>query len=134
MIECDLVRIIIDEHHDEQVIFLRETRGRRIFPIMIGIFEATVIDRILKERVAERPLTHDLIVNAVRALGGKIAAVRIDDFREDVFYAKIVIERPGAEEPLLVDARPSDAIALALHQKAPIHVAEKILDLLAKTE
>ena len=132
MVECDLVRIIIDEHHDEQAIFLRESRGRRVFPIMIGIFEATVIDRILKERTAERPLTHDLLVNAIKALGGRVTAVRIDELREDVFYAKIVIEREGG--PVQVDARPSDAIALSLHQKTPIFVAERILDLIGKVE
>jgi hypothetical protein len=132
MVECDLCRIIIDEHHDEQAIFLRETRGRRVFPIMIGIFEATVIDRILKERVAERPLTHDLLASVIRALGGRVTAVRIDELKEDVFFAKVVIERPGG--PVQVDARPSDAVAVALHEKAPIYVAEKILDLIGKVE
>ncbi len=132
MIECELARIIIDEHHDEQVIFLRELKGRRIFPIMIGIFEATVIDRILKERKPERPLTHDLLADVIRKLDGRVVAVRIEELKQDVYFAKIVIEQGGRE--VAVDARPSDAVAIALHENAPIFVAEKILAQVAKAD
>lgn len=135
MVACELVRLIIDEHHDEQVIFLRESEGRRTFPIMIGIFEASVIDRILKERSAERPLTHDLLIDVIRKLGGRVAEVRIDDLRDDVYFAKIVIAREaGGGSPVEIDARPSDAIAIALHEKAPIAVAEKILAQVGRVE
>lgn len=132
MVECEIARIIIDEHRDEQVIFLREVSGKRIFPILIGIFEATVIDRILKERRAERPLTHDLLMATIAKLGGTLAAIRIDDLKDEVYFAKLVVQR-GPEE-VHVDARPSDAIALALHGKAPIFVAEKILAQVARLE
>jgi bifunctional DNase/RNase len=125
MVECELARIIIDEHRDEQVIFLREMGGKRAFPILIGIFEATQIDRILKERRARRPLTHDLLLDAVKALGGKLAAVRIEEFRDEIFFAKLAIAREGGE--VAVDARPSDAVALALMAGAPIYVAESVL-------
>jgi bifunctional DNase/RNase len=132
MVECELVRIIIDEHHDEQVIFLREKDGPRVFPILIGIFEATVIDRILKERTAERPLTHDLLCEAIERLGARVRAVSIDDVQEDVFFAKLRLER--GLESIAIDARPSDAIAIALHERAPIIVAEKVLAMAGKHE
>ncbi len=128
LIECELVRIIIDEHRDEQVIYLRESSGGasgRSFPIVIGIFEATVIDRILKERRTERPLTHDLLVNVIGALDARLLAVRVEEMRDDVFYSRLVLERAGRE--VLVDARPSDAIALALHECVPIYVSKKVL-------
>lgn len=127
MVECELVRIIIDEHNDEQVIFLREREGTRVFPILIGIFEATVIDRLLKERKVERPLTHDLLCAAVAALGGKVAAVAIEDVEGDVYFAKVRLERPEGGAPVELDARPSDAVAIALHERVPILVAEKVL-------
>ena len=127
MVECELVRIVIDEHHDEQVIVLRECRGERSFPIVIGIFEATVIDRVLKEKRAERPLTHDLLCAVVRALGGELCAVAIESVAEDVFFASLVLKSPAGAE-VRVDARPSDAVALALHERVPILVAEAVLD------
>lgn len=132
MIECELVRIIIDEHRDEQVIFLRELGGARTFPIMIGIFEATVIDRILKERRTERPLTHDLLINVIAALDGKLTAVRIEDLRDDVYYSRLVIARGGKD--VAVDARPSDAIAIALHESVPILVSPKVLAQASRTQ
>ena len=132
MVECELVRIIIDEHHDEQVIFLREKDGPRVFPILIGIFEATVIDRILKERTAERPLTHDLLCEAIERLGARVRAVSIDDVQEDVFFAKLRLER--GDESIVLDARPSDAVAIALHEKVPILVTERVLEKVGERE
>jgi hypothetical protein len=125
MVECELVRIIIDEHHDEQVIFLRERGEGRVIPILIGIFEATVIDRILKERKAERPLTHDLLCACVASLGGRVKEARIERMEGEVFFAKLVLERAGVEA--VVDARPSDAIAVALREGVPIRVAADVL-------
>ena len=132
MVECELVRIIIDEHHDEQVIFLREKDGARVFPILIGIFEATVIDRILKERKSERPLTHDLLCAAIERLGARVRAVSIDDVEDDVFFAKLRLERGGEEIEL--DARPSDAVAVALRERVPILVAASVLARAGKKE
>lgn len=124
VIPVELVRVIIDERRDEQAIFLRDAEKREL-PIVIGIFEATVIDRLLKDRKAERPLTHDLLAEIVRALGGRLARVEIDDLRGSVFFAKLHIEREGAEN-VVIDSRPSDALALALIEDVPIFVAEKV--------
>ena len=132
MVPVELVRVIIDERRDEQAVFLRDEK-RRCFPIVIGIFEATAIDRILKEKKAERPLTHDLIANVLHTLGARLARVEIDDLRGEVFHAKLTIAREGGEETT-IDCRPSDAIALALHEGAPMFAEEKILAKVGKAE
>ena len=132
MVPVELVRVIIDERRDEQAVFLRDEK-RRCFPIVIGIFEATAIDRILKAKKAERPLTHDLLVLVLRALGARLLRVEIDDMKGEVFHAKLALARENGEETA-IDCRPSDAIALALHEDAPMFVEEKILARVGKAE
>jgi len=126
MVPVELVRVVIDEGRDEQAIVLEECGGGRAIPILIGIFEATVIQRLVKQRRAERPLTHDLIPEVIRRLGARLRRVEIDERRGDVYIAKLVIAR--GEEEIAIDCRPSDAVALALHEEVPILVAEAILD------
>ncbi len=125
MVRVELACVVIHERSDEQVILLREAEGGRELPIVIGTFEAFAIDGTVKERSFGRPLTHDLMLTLVRRLGGEVARIVIDDLREATYYAKVVV-RTGKEE-LLVDARPSDAITLALKADAPIFVAERVL-------
>ncbi|MCO5165801.1 MAG: bifunctional nuclease family protein [Planctomycetes bacterium] len=127
MIRVELSAIVINERSDEQVIALREVEGERQFPIVIGMFEAFAIDRIVKGRASERPLTHDLLANMVGALGGRVVRVAIDDLRDETYYAKVVVRR-GDEEEVFVDARPSDAITLALKVSVPIFVAERVMN------
>jgi uncharacterized protein len=130
MVRVELARIIINEKtDDEQQITLREADGSREFSINIGLFEVSAIERIVKERPSERPLTHDLVVALVENLEGKIVRAVIDDLRDDTYYAKVVVKR-GKEE-VAVDARPSDAITLALKVDAPIYVAEKVMKAVA---
>jgi bifunctional DNase/RNase len=126
MIQVELSAVVINERSDEQVITLREVEGGRTLPIVIGMFEAFAIDRLVKERTAERPLTHDLMEALVLALGARVARVVIDDLKEETFYAKVVLRRGDDERS--VDARPSDAITLALKTGCPIFVAPKVLD------
>lgn len=121
----ELRRIIISEVHDQQVIVLREVDGDRSFPIVIGIFEATSIDRRVRNLPSPRPLTHDLITNAIEQLGGEIQDVVISDLKEHTYFAKLRIRHEG--ELLEVDSRPSDAIALAVTAKVPIYVSEDVL-------
>jgi len=127
-VQMQLSRIIISEINEQQVIYLREVDGNRQFPILIGIFEATSIDRRVKSFRAPRPLTHDLIVNAVDALGGELDSVVINELREHTYFAKLRVRQDG--EVIEIDARPSDAIAVAVtcDPKLPIFVAEEILD------
>ena len=126
MIRVELAAIVINERSDEQVIALREADGERQFPIVIGMFEAFAIDRIVKGRTSERPLTHDLMAALVAKLGGQVVRVTIDDLRDETYYAKVVVRR--AYDEIGVDARPSDAITLALKAQVPIFVAERVMD------
>ena len=122
----ELKRIIISEIHEQQVILLKEVEGDRNFSIMIGIFEATSIDRRVKRLPSPRPLTHDLVAGAIDALGGELRDIFISELRDHTYYAKLRIRQNG--EMVEVDCRPSDAIALAVTANVPIYVAEDVLD------
>ena len=124
-VQMELKRIIINEVHDQQVIMLREVEGERSFPIVIGIFEATSIDRRVKGIPNPRPLTHDLVTNVVESLGGEIQDIYISELREHTYFAKLRVRKEG--ELVEIDCRPSDAIALAVTAKVPIYVAEDVL-------
>ena len=124
-VQMDLKRIIINEIHDQQVIMLRETEGERSFPIVIGIFEATSIDRRVRGLPSPRPLTHDLVASVIDQVGAELQDIYISELREHTSYAKLRIRKDG--ELIEVDCRPSDAIALAVTAKVPIYVAEDVL-------
>ena len=127
MIEMQLSRIVIRETSDQQSVHLREKDGSRQFPIVIGIFEAWAIDRRVRDRKTPRPMTHDLMASLVDALGGKLERIVIFDLRNNTFYAKLIFAKPGGDS-VEVDARPSDAIALAVHLDAPIFVDESVIE------
>ncbi len=127
-VEMQLARIIISEISDNQVIYLQEVDGDRQFPILIGIFEATSIDRRVKDGFTPtRPLTHDLIVSVAKQLGAELQQVVISDLQEHTYFAKPQMRR--GEELIEIDARPSDAIAVAVtfDPPLPIFVAEEVL-------
>lgn len=121
----ELKRIIINEVHDQQVIMLREVDGERSFPIVIGIFEASSIDRRVKRTYSPRPLTHDLLTNVIEQLGGEVQDIVISELREHTYYAKLRIRQEG--DFIEIDCRPSDAIAIAVTAQVPIYVAEEVL-------
>lgn len=125
-IPVELARIVISELGDQQVIFLRECDGERSFPILIGIGEALAIDRRLKGIPTPRPLTHDLLMHTIYAMGGTLGKVVIHDLIEHTFLAKLYIQQHGQD--IEVDARPSDAIALAVGLDTPIFVADHVFD------
>jgi len=124
-VHMELRRIIISEVDDHQVIVLKEIEGDRSFPIVIGIFEATSINRRVKQEQSQRPLTHDLINSVVELMGGEIQDIVISELKEHTYFAKLRIRNEG--ELIEVDCRPSDAIALAVTAKVPIYVAEDVL-------
>ena len=124
-VQMELKRIIISEVHEQQVILLKEVEGDRNFHIMIGIFEATSIDRRVKGTPSPRPLTHDLVASVIDNLGGELRDIYISELRDHPYYAKLRIRLSG--ELIEVDCRPSDAIALAVTAKVPIYVAEDVL-------
>src|SRR5580700_7342019 len=121
----ELRRIIISEIDDHQVIILKEVDGDRSFPIVIGIFEATSIDRRVRGAPSQRPLTHDLVTAVVDLLGGEIQDIVISDLQEHTYFAKLRIRKDG--ELIEVDCRPSDAVALAVTARVPIYVNEDVL-------
>jgi len=127
-VEMQLSRIIISEIHDQQIIYLREVDGERQFPIVIGIFEATSIQRRIQGVQTPRPLTHDLLVSVIEHMEGEPDSVVINDLREGTYFAELRVRRGG--ELIAIDSRPSDAIAVAVtcEPPLPIFVAEEVLD------
>ncbi len=127
-VQMELSRIIISEINDQQVIYLKETDGDRTFPILIGIFEATSIDRRVKRHETPRPLTHDLLVNIVEMMGGELQDVVISELKDHTYYALLRVRREG--ELIEIDARPSDAIAVSVtcDPPLPIYVSEEVLN------
>jgi uncharacterized protein len=124
-VQMELRRIIINEVHDQQVIVLREVDGERSFPIVIGFFEASSIERRIKGMPTPRPLTHDLLAAVIDRMDGELQDIFISELRDHTYYAKLRIKKEG--ELLDVDCRPSDAIALAVTVKAPIYVSEEVI-------
>jgi bifunctional DNase/RNase len=126
VVQMELTRIIISENNEQQIIFLREIDGERTFPIVIGLFEATSIERRVKQQPATRPLTHDLLASTIELLGGELQDIYISELRDHTYYAKLRIKHDG--EIVEVDSRPSDAIAVAVTVDVPIFVSEEIID------
>ncbi len=106
-------------------LLLKETYGVRRLPIIIGSFEAQSIALEIEGIKPPRPLTHDLMKNLIDNLGGTVNEIIIDELKENTFYAKIIIEMSGMTNE--IDARPSDAIALAVRTDATIFVAEDVM-------
>ena len=127
-VQMELSRIIISEVNDQQMIFLKEVEGTRTFPIVIGLFEATSIDRRVKHYQSPRPLTHDLLVGVVESLGAQVQDVVISELKEHTYYARLRLRFEG--EVVEIDARPSDAIAVAVtcDPPVPIYVSEDVLE------
>lgn len=107
-------------------ILLKELEGHRRLPIIIGAFEAQAIALEMEGIKPPRPLTHDLLKQITDNLGAIVNEVIIDELRENTFFAKIIIEVSGLTQE--IDARPSDAIALAVRAEAPIYVASAVMD------
>ena len=127
MIEAELARIIINDAVDQQQIWIREKGGGREFPIVIGVTEALAIDRFVKELGTPRPMTHELLHSILTALGAKIARVEVTQLKDSTFHANLALVSADGRE-MDVDARTSDAIALAVKTGAPLFVHEDVLD------
>lgn len=128
MVEMELNKIIIDEKRQDQIIVLKEKNGDRLLPIIIGFLEANAIKMKISGTVPPRPLTHDLIVTVVEALGCTVKKIIIDKLEDSTFFAKLVlVNKVEKSAEVIVDARPSDSIALAVRIKAPIFVDEEVI-------
>jgi hypothetical protein len=124
-VRVEVERVVISEVHDHQAITFREVEGEQRFWLVIGIYEATVIDRVLRGLPSPRPLTHDAWQATVAALGARVRAVCIHRREEATYFAELRLDRGG--ELVRVDARPSDAVALGLRARAPILIAVQLL-------
>ena len=126
MIEVELHKIRVDETRDEQVIVFREKKGKRLFPVLIGISEVNSIKLKLSGMIPPRPLTHDLLQNILEKLDVQVTKICIDKIMNDTFFSKIYFKNAQGQE-VIVDARPSDSVALALRVKAPIYTTEDVI-------
>ena len=126
-VHMELSRIIISDINDQQVIYLKEVEGSRTFPILIGLFEAYSIRRRVNREPSIRPLTHDLVVSVVEQMGGEMQDVVITELKDHTYFARLRVRVDG--ELLEIDARPSDAIAVAVtcEPMLPIYVSEEVL-------
>jgi bifunctional DNase/RNase len=108
--------------------FVLVSDGSRKLPIIIGPFESQAIQLVLENSRPDRPLTHDLLKNILDRIDTTVDRIVIDDFWNTIYYAKLYVKKAGEDEEQEIDARPSDAIALALRFDAPIYVADSILE------
>jgi bifunctional DNase/RNase len=127
-VEVLLSRIVIRENAKGQYIFLQEKGGQRGFPMVIGLYEAEEIQRVVAGEKFARPLTHQLAFAIIKALGAELRRCDIVDLQESTFFAQLVLQSPDGATTAVVDARPSDGIALAMRAGAPIRVAELVLE------
>jgi uncharacterized protein len=121
VVESVRVHMLSNRH----VVILKDNAGDRYLPIWIGAWEASAIAMRLQGLQAERPLTHDLFTTALEQLGVRVARVVVSDLADETYHAQLVLERDGVEEE--VDARPSDALAIAVRTESPIYCAESVL-------
>ncbi|MFH1414433.1 MAG: bifunctional nuclease family protein [Candidatus Omnitrophota bacterium] len=126
MIEMELNKIVIDEKRHDQLIVLKEKAGNRVLPIVIGLAEASAIKLKISGFNPPRPLTHDLLHSTIENLEASIDKVIIDKLEESTFHAKLVIKTAKGIDKV-IDARPSDSIALAVRAHAPIFVEDDII-------
>ena len=108
------------------IIILRDEAGGRVLPIWVGIFEANAIALQIENITTPRPMTHDLLRNVIRDMNGTVQKIVVCDLKDNTFYALIYVAI--GEDITAIDARPSDAIALALRASAPIYVEESVID------
>jgi uncharacterized protein len=125
-IEMTIKGLMVDPITNMPIIILRDKDGQRVLPIWVGVFEANAIALQMENVATPRPMTHDLLKNVICDLKADIQKIVVSDLRENTFYALIYLVVNG--EPVAIDARPSDAIALALRAQAPIFVEDRVID------
>jgi len=126
MIEMKVIGLTLDPQTNVPIVILREMGGERAFPIWVGIYEAHAIGRAIGNIQTPRPMAHDLIKNIINGVEGKVNRIVVNDVQDNTFLAEISIQMNGSE--VVIDSRPSDAIALALLMSAPIFVEEKVIE------
>lgn len=125
-IEMRIAAITIDPLTSTPIVILKDREEKKAIPIWIGLFEASAIATQLENISFSRPMTHDLLHEVLRAVGVQVIRIEIHDLRNNTFFANIYLSREGEE--FVIDARPSDAMALALRAGAPIFVEESVIE------
>ena len=124
-VEMKIRGLIVDPSTNMPIVLLKDPESEALLPIWVGIYEAQAIALEVEKAQAPRPLTHDLLKNLVHGLNAQVQRVVVTELKDDTFYAVIWMEQNG--EAVALDARPSDAIALALRADCPIFVDEDVL-------
>ena len=125
-IEMTIKGLMVDPITNMPIIILRDKDGQKVLPIWVGVFEANAIALQIENVTTPRPMTHDLLRNVIQDLEASVTKIVVSDLRDNTFYAVIYLQRNG--ETVAIDARPSDAIALALRAHVPIFVEEVVID------
>ncbi len=126
LVPMSIKGLMLDPVSNSPIVVLKDENEKFFLPIWVGIFEANAIALQLENISTPRPMTHDLLRNMIAELNARVIRIVINDLRDSTFFAQIKLIT--GEKTLEVDARPSDAIALALRTEAPIFVAQSVLD------
>jgi bifunctional DNase/RNase len=125
-IEMTIKGLMIDPITNMPIVILKDKAGERVLPIWVGVFEANAIALQIENISTPRPMTHDLIKNILTEIEAEVQRIVVSDLRDNTFYAMIYLDRDG--ETIAIDARPSDAIALALRTRSPIFVEDSVVE------
>jgi uncharacterized protein len=126
LIEMKISGLTIDPITNTPIVILKDITEKKAIPIWIGLFEASAIATEMEKISFSRPMTHDLMNDLLKILGIELLKIEICDLRNNTFFANLYLLKDG--ENFIIDARPSDAIALALRAQAPIYVDEKVIE------
>jgi bifunctional DNase/RNase len=132
LVEVKIGALIMDPNTNTPIVVLKGVESETVLPIWVGAFEANAIALEIEKIEPQRPMTHDLLRNVIIECGLSAVRVVITDLLENTFYAQIELTDPNGE-PMALDSRPSDAIALALRLDCPIFVERRVLDLSASS-
>lgn len=133
LIEVKIGALIMDPNTNTPIVVLKGINTETVLPIWVGAFEANAIALEIEKVVPQRPMTHDLLRNVIIECQLSALCVVITDLSENTFYARIELKDKN-DEPVMLDARPSDAIALALRLDCPIFVEQKVIELSAASQ
>ena len=125
-IEMTIKGLMVDPITNTPIVVLRDEDGQRVLPIWVGIFEANAIALQIENVTTPRPMTHDLLRNVIHDLNATVDRIVVSDVQDTTYFALVYLSRNG--ETLAIDARPSDAIALALRTRAPIFVEDSVIE------
>ena len=133
LIEVKIGALIMDPNTNTPIVVLKGIESETVLPIWVGAFEANAIALEIEKIVPQRPMTHDLLRNVIIECGLRASRVIVTDLLDNTFYASVELSDEN-DDLVTMDARPSDAIALALRLDCPIFVCQKVLDLSARSQ